>query len=111
MECSKNNKILCGKCNTCLKRSFANHSSSKNLYPKNTDVSKISMGSHTKLNFKCDKCNHIYQACPHKLSGRNDNYCPYCTGYNYTLTMNVNYVLKKASHQLINQNTGQKIIN
>jgi hypothetical protein len=80
--CSKPIKKLCkdGNCQWCFEKSFAFNSKSKFWSSENDfNPREVFLYSHTKYKFKCDKCNHIFEATPHKISAKkNPTWCPYC---------------------------------
>jgi len=81
--CSSPPKKLCDdeNCNHCFSKSFASHEKSKfwnyelnnNLNPR--DVFK---NCHKKHWFKCEKCEHSFDASLHNIN-RLNRWCPYCS--------------------------------
>ena len=49
---------------------------SKYINDSNTNSLLVALGSYTKIDFKCDKCNHNFMRNCNEI--RRDNWCPYC---------------------------------
>lgn len=80
---------------------FSNHPRAQRWSPKNdVDVDTISMNSHKKFWFDCDKCHHIFETSPNSISSLK-RWCPYCTNQKLCDNENCNYCFDKsfASHE------------
>ena len=79
MECNKNSKQLCGKCQICINRSIFGHIKG-NLYSKDNKIDSkfVTQGSHTPVIWTCNSCFHNFLSKPYVfLKGKND--CPFCS--------------------------------
>ena len=83
MNCKPNSKKLCGRedCNTCSKRSFANHEKSKYMIIEDgVNIRQINSGTSVKYPFKCNKCNHTFYSGPKEITKvKKSTWCPYCS--------------------------------
>lgn len=56
---------------------FRTHKKSQFISKNNNkNIDNISLGSHIKLLFTCNKCNHDFEAIVHDVT--RGNWCPYC---------------------------------
>jgi hypothetical protein len=77
MSCSITRKVLCGKCEVCLERSFASSSRAGNWSSKNKlKPSQVLLCSNKKYIFDCEECGHELElTLTHINSG---SWCAYC---------------------------------
>ena len=61
-----------------LEKSFASHEKAKYWSSLNTEKpEEVSLNSHKKYWFDCNKCNHVYESILNNINA-NDSGCPYC---------------------------------
>jgi very-short-patch-repair endonuclease len=79
MSCSITAKKLCHNddCNICFNRSFASNEKSKFLDDKTINPKILIKCSNKKYDFKCDKCNHIFDISLNNIN--NNRWCPFCS--------------------------------
>lgn len=73
------NRKLCGKCETCLSKSFASHP--KSVYWSDVNACKpidVLKGSEKKFYFNCDKCSHLLFMCIKQITCKG-HWCSYCS--------------------------------
>lgn len=70
--CATPSNILCGTCDSCINKSC--YSKFLEIWNDELDPRFVFLNSNYKINWKCNKCNHIYDQLPNNKSG-----CPYCT--------------------------------
>jgi len=88
--CYCSNTKLCddNNCELCFEKSFASHEKSKYWSNENKENPReVFKSSHSKYWFKCDKCNHKFDAIIYNLKQLNNNidWCPYCINYSNKL--------------------------
>ena len=72
------NKKLCGKCDSCINKSFALHYRANNWSSKNTvEPKEVFKSSHKEYLFDCE-CGHEFIASPKTIT-YNNSWCPYCS--------------------------------
>ncbi len=75
-NCSPRQQKLCGKCEICIKRSFASIEKSK--FITDCDPKFIFKNSHQIHKFECRDCKHFFQIRIKNISLQNQ-WCPYCS--------------------------------
>ena len=91
---------LCGKCNDCLKRSFATHERASRWSDKNQDKPMdCAIQSGKKKWFDCDVCNHSFESSLDNIV--KGNWCPYCIGKKRCNDLDCNACFERsfASHE------------
>ena len=72
------NQKRCGKCDICLKKSFASHGKAKYWSNKNKQKPiEVALNSGKKYIFDCPDCSHEFDASCDSLNGKG-RWCPYC---------------------------------
>ena len=72
------NKKLCGKCDSCINKSFASHPKSIHWSSKNiVEPKEVFKSSHKEYLFDCE-CGHEFIASPKTIT-YNNSWCPYCS--------------------------------
>ena len=75
------NQKLCenNDCNVCFNNSFSSHEKSKFWSDKNkVHPRHIFKSTDKKYLFECDKCTHSFNSRLADISGKNNQWCPYC---------------------------------
>ncbi len=79
MRCTKTQLKLCGKCETCLNRSFASHEKAHCWSPKNKENPKYVFKTWQKdYLFDCDKCGHEFKSDMRRICYKG-TWCLYCS--------------------------------